>query len=69
MVKIFIPPCNEYREIDQIVSFGCSMTKGDELLDRLRYPEIPDIEAWKKELGYDWHVWESKNLKINKTDF
>lgn len=67
MPKIFLPPCNEYREIDQIVSFGCSMTRGDELLDQLRFPEIPDIEAWKKELGsgYNWSIWERENWKLS----
>lgn len=65
MAKIFIPPCNEYREINQIVSFGCSMTHGAELLDQLRYPEVPDIEAKKRELGTpdNWYSWQQKNWK------
>jgi hypothetical protein len=32
MAKIYIPACNEYRDITQIVAFGCSMTAGAELI-------------------------------------
>jgi hypothetical protein len=66
MAKIFIPACKEYREIDQIVSFGCSMTMGSELLDQERFPELPDVEAKKKELGLQgWYPWQHRNRKIS----
>jgi hypothetical protein len=55
MAKIFIPACNEHREIDQIVSFGCSMTAGTELLDQERFPMIADVESAKRKVdGEDW---------------
>lgn len=36
MAKIFLPSVNEFREINQIVSFGCSMTAGEEIMDKVR---------------------------------
>lgn len=59
MAKIFIPAANEYREIDQIVAFGCSMTQGAELLDSERFPEIKNIEEFKRGLGVTkWVEWK-----------
>lgn len=48
MPKIYIPAVQEHREIDQIVAFGCSMTAGSEICDNLHFPDIADIEAYKK---------------------
>jgi hypothetical protein len=63
MPKIFIPAVNEYREIDQVVAIGCSMTHGDELLDSERYPSIPDIEKFKTGFSKinDYYAWKYNN--------
>ena len=48
MASIYLPGIKEYRDIEQIVAFGCSMTQGAELLDNLSFPNIPNIEDFKK---------------------
>jgi hypothetical protein len=68
MAKIFIPAIDDYREIDQIVSFGCSMTQGAELLDNERFPEVKDIEAFKKGLGNKWHEWKRNSSLTRSQD-
>ena len=56
MPKIYLPSVKAYRDIDQIVAFGCSMTQGSELCDNLRYPAIPNVEEYKKSFK-DIHDW------------
>ena len=61
MAKIYLPGLKEYRDIDQIVAFGCSMTQGAELLDNFRYPTIPDVEGFKRSFNdvMDWHRYHN----------
>lgn len=66
MAKIYLPSIKEYRDIEQIVAFGCSMTQGAELLDSLRYPDITNIEEFKQSFAnmVDWHVYHRAQRPI-----
>jgi hypothetical protein len=69
MAKIFIPAVNKIREINRIVSFGCSMTAGEELMDEVRqqHKNISDeltIELKRKELSLAWPAQLAKLYDI-----
>lgn len=68
MAKIYIPSVNEYREITQIVAFGCSMVAGAELLDQERYPTT-DVESMKKINLRKWNKFKMMNPVKNEPEF
>jgi hypothetical protein len=73
MPKIYLPGIKEYRDIEQIVAFGCSLTQGAELLDNLRYPNTPNIEEFKrsfKTIGswYQYHFNTNHNPDLLKKE-
>jgi hypothetical protein len=70
MAKIFIPAVNEYREITQIVAFGCSMTQGAELCDQERWGSFldSDVEEFKRKIGMkEFSNWAVKHDLLGTT--
>jgi hypothetical protein len=71
MARIYLPGIKEYRDIEQIVAFGCSLTEGGELLDSLRYPHIPNIEEFKRSFKSIklWYQYASQYTPPPSIDF